>query len=384
MFTRLKAAFGLHLVLACCVIAQVSSPWAEPAEAIQFEAAPETGIELVEQDYSRTQISVRGPAVVVELRCRLTLANKSSRSLRGVTLAVQSAPGVPGGKASVIAPSLAAGPGERVPVDVSLRLVRPAPSAGEPLVTIAVDGVLYSDLSFRGPDAMSSRRRMTLLELEARQDRRRLASTLEAGGGEALRSEVLAVLERLASEPGLDVRLAGGDGRGVSASATAQMRPVELASLAVEETPLELVGGSARVAGARAVSPALEVRNLSGKAIRDFEVGWVVHDLAGRRYAAGAVPSTGGPLAAGGAGAVTEQRLFEFRRPGAEAFEIGAMSGYVRRVEFSDGTLWMPSRSALDKAELLDVEPLSNEEQRLAAVYRSQGLQGLIDELGKF
>lgn len=383
MSTHLRIACVLSLVLAGSVSAQVASSWADPAEAFEFHADPETGIELVESDFSRTQINVRGPAAVVELRCRLTFINRSSRTLRGVTLAIHSAPGLPGGKASVIAPSLAMGPGEQAPVDVSLRLVRPLPSAGEPLATIVVDGVLYSDLSFRGPDAMASRRRMTLLELEARRDRARLASTLAGGGAEALRGEVLAVLERLSSRPELEVRLAGG-GRGVSPAVRASMRPVELAFLNVEETPLELVGGSARVAGAQAVSPAIEVRNRSGKVIRDFEVGWVVQDLGGRRYAAGAVPSTGGPLAAGQGGAVSEQRLFEFRLRGAESFEIGGMSGYVRRVEFSDGTVWTPSRTALSQAALLDVEPISNEETRLAAVYRSQGLQALVNELGKF
>lgn len=383
MSTHLSWRCAIVLAFALAAPAQISSPWANPADAVRFLAPAETAIELTDRDFSRTEISVRGPAAVVELRCRLTLTNRSSRTLRAVTLAVQSAPGMPGGKAVVVSPSLAAGPGEQVPVDVSLRLVRPLSSPGEPLAEIVVDGVLYSDLSFRGPDEAASRRRMTLLELEARQDRQRLSDTLDARGPEGLRAQVLDVLERQAARTDLEVRLAGGDGRGVSPAARLGMRPVELAFLDLDETPLELLGGSALTSGARALSPAIEVRNRSGKAIRDFEVGWLVHDVEGRRYAAGAVPS-GGQLEAGRIGSVEAQRLFEFRRRGSQPFEIGGMSGYVRRVEFADGTLWTPSREALDQAALLDVEPLSSEESRLAAVYRSQGLQGLIAELARF
>lgn len=384
MSTHLSWRGAILLACALAAPAQISSPWANPADAVSFRASAETSIELAEKDFSRTEISVRGPAAVVDLRCRLTLTNSSSRTLRAVTLAVHSVPGAPGGKAVVVSPSLSAGPGERALVDVNLRLVRPLPSAGQPLAEIVVDGVLYADLSFRGPDEISSRRRMTLLELEAREDRKRLAQTLSARGPEALRAQVLDVLERQASRPDFEVRLAGGDGRSVSPAVRAGMRPVELAFLDVDETPLELLDGSALAGGGRAVSPSIEVRNRSGKAIRDFEVGWLVHDVEGRRYAAGAVPSTGGQLEAGRVGSVEAQRLFEFRLRGPEPFEIGGMSGYVRRVEFADGTLWAPSREALDRASLLDVEPLSSEESRLAAVYRSQGLQALIAELARF
>ncbi len=384
MSTRLSCVLLALAALAAPSAAQVPSPWADPADAFAFQAAAETGLELVERDFSRTVISVRGPAAVVELRCRLTLANRGSRTVRGVTLAVRSAPGLPGGKALVTAPSLSAAPGDLVSVDVSLRLVRPLPSAGEPLAEIAVDGALYADLSFRGPDAMASRRRLTLLELEARRDRERMSATLAAEGPEALRAQVLAVLERQAADSGLEVRLAGGDGRTVSPALQASMRPLELAFVDLEGAPLEVFGGSSRVAGSAAASPALEVRNRSGQAIRDFEIGWLVRDAAGRRYAAGAVPSSGRPLPPGGVGGVAEQRVFELSLRSGESFEIAGVSGYVRRVELADGAVWTPTREALEEAALLDVEPISSEESRLAAIYRGQGLQGLLNELARF
>ena len=60
------------------------------------------------------------------------------------------------------------------------------------------------------------------------------------------------------------------------------------------------------------------------------------------------------------------------------------MSGYVRQVEFEDGSLWIPSRESLEKSSLTAATPVSVEEQRLSALYRDQGLDALVSDLGKF
>ena len=369
-FPGIRAAALLALAGGWGLQAQSPAVWSDPAQAIVFRAAPETGLELVGRDFSRTQISIRGAAAVVELRCRLTLVNRTERTLRSVALAIQSAPGSPGGKATVTAPSLSVARGEEFPVDVSLRLVRPLPAPGAPLAEIVVDGVLYADLSFRGPDETAARRRMTLLELEARRDRARLAAVLAERGGEALRAEALATLERQASRPALEARLAGGDGRGVSPTLEASMQPLELAFLDLQQAPLEIVAGASRVAGAQAISPSLEVRNRSPKTVRDFEVGWVVNDRAGRRYAAGAIPSTGGPLAAGALARVEAQRLFEFRLAGATVRD--RRDERLRAAGGVRGRLGGSTRQAPDAAAVLDVEPLSTE-SRLATIIAAKG-----------
>jgi hypothetical protein len=53
-------------------------------------------------------------------------------------------------------------------------------------------------------------------------------------------------------------------------------------------------------------------------------------------------------------------------------------------VEFTDGSVWIPSRADLGTPQLQRVIAPSDEEQRLAQVYRKKGLQALIAELNKF
>jgi len=45
--------------------------------------------------------------------------------------------------------------------------------------------------------------------------------------------------------------------------------------------------------------------------------------------------------------------------------------------------VWAPSRQDLDKPELRDALPPSAEEQRLTDIYRTRGLEALMQELKK-
>jgi len=60
------------------------------------------------------------------------------------------------------------------------------------------------------------------------------------------------------------------------------------------------------------------------------------------------------------------------------------MSGYISSVEFTDGTYWIPTHSALDDKHLRTLVTPSPEEQRLLKIYSRKGLNGLIEELKKF
>ena len=55
-----------------------------------------------------------------------------------------------------------------------MRLLRPLSAAPGPLVEISLDGVLFDDLTFFGPNKLNSRRTMMVWELEARRDRKHL------------------------------------------------------------------------------------------------------------------------------------------------------------------------------------------------------------------
>jgi hypothetical protein len=60
------------------------------------------------------------------------------------------------------------------------------------------------------------------------------------------------------------------------------------------------------------------------------------------------------------------------------------MTGFVSSVEFADGTLWIPTRGDLGSPQLQRVVAPSDEEQRLAQIYRKKGMKALVAELNKF
>ena len=63
---------------------------------------------------------------------------------------------------------------------------------------------------------------------------------------------------------------------------------------------------------------------------------------------------------------------------------IEAMTGYVSSVEFTDGSLWIPTRGDLANPRLQKIAAPSAEEQRLVQLYRRKGLNALIEEVKKF
>jgi len=166
--------------------------------------------------------------MVLDLHTALTLRNSSQRRIRGVTLLVQAQEFSPGGRGSVAVPSLDVRPGETFPVRIDLRLLRPLAAGGGPLAEVSLDGVLFDDLSFYGPDRLSSRRSMTIWELEARRDRRYFKSVLEARGPAGLQREIVESLDRMA--PRLDVQVIR---RGRSTAVAAQERDCQFAFLQI-------------------------------------------------------------------------------------------------------------------------------------------------------
>jgi hypothetical protein len=298
-------------------------------------------------------------------------------------LLVQAQEVTPGGKGSVAVPSLDVRPGETFPIRIDLRLLRPLMAGGGPLAEVSLDGVLFEDLSFYGPDRLNSRRSMTTWELEARRDRRHFKSVLEARGPEGLREAIVESIERLAERPRLDVQVIR---RGRATAVAAQERQCNFAFLQIPDSPLEPVSGLARVAGGEARAPRIEVRNRSDRPVRYFEIGWIIRDREGREFLAGSVPAanSGLTLAPGAKGQVGEDASLRFTRAAGQSVAIDGMTGFVSEVEFSDGTMWIPARAALDDPRLRSVLAPSAEEQRLADLYRRRGLAALVNELKKF
>ena len=362
--------------------------WQDPVKAIAFQLSPDVGLSIVSQDLGDTEIYTRGGAIVIDLRCGLVVKNNGKQNVRGVVFAVLAQQLTAGGKASVAVPSLSVAPGQSFPVKLNLRLLRPLPGPPNPLVTVTADGVLLADLSFRGPDTLDSRRRMTAWEMEARREREYFEAVLKSGGEEELQQEMLGSLARQKRRPRVEARLAGGGGTVSSAVSATAERQVQLAFLDFPNSPLELVSGAAEVSGATASSPRIRVRNRSQRPVRYFEMGWLVSDASGTRYSAGSIPPPTPELnlKPGETLSTSRQRQFSFTSPNGSqsSFAIQGMSAYFRQVQFEDGSVWIPARQDLARSELTESIPVSAEEQRLSDIYRVKGLKALIEELRRF
>jgi hypothetical protein len=365
MSTRNKAAAFL-LGGALAIWAQQ----APPSLKVNFPADSPVALLSVGSGESRSE--ARGGALVLDLHTALTLRNAGPRPIRGITLLVQAQEFTPGGKGSVAVPSLDVRPGETFPIRIDLRLLRPLLAGGGPLAEVSLDGVLFDDLSFYGPDRLNSRRSMTVWELEARRDRRYFRSVLDARGPDGLRQEIQDSVGRMALR--LDVQVVR---RGRATALASGERECKFAFLRIPDSPVEPVGGMADVAASEARAPRIDVVNRSSRAVRYFEIGWIIKDRDGREFLAGSVPaaSSGLQLAPGAKSQVFEDVALKFSREAGQPVAIDGMTGFVSQVEFADGSIWIPSRTALAP---------SPEEQRLADLYRRRGLAVLVNELKKY
>ena len=368
MSTSTKLACLAALAWAWSAAAQVAG-----AEKLRIDFPPESPLAVVSMDWGSSKAEARGGAMVLELNTALTLRNTGSRTIRSVTLMVLAQEVTPGGKASVTVPSLNVAPGGVFPVRINLRLLRPLQQGAGALVTVSLDGVLFDDLSFYGPNRLDSRRIMTVFELEARRDREYFKRVLAERGPEGLQQEVLLSLARQAERPRIGIRVA----RRVTNLEGAQ--EYRIAALAIPSAPVETVSGAARMNTRMADAPRLVLRNLSRKRVRHVALGWIFKDVSGRTIEAGTVPARV-DLAPGAEVEVQGGRALHFSEP----LMVESMAGYIGYVEFADGEVWVPSREDLAAAGLDRIVSPSPEEQRLSNLYRKKGLNALIEELNRF
>ena len=344
----------------------------------RIEFPNDSPVAVLGSDYGDSNETARGGAMVVDLHAALSLRNSSQRRIRGITFVVTAQEMMPGGKGSVTLANLDVGPGDTFPVRIDLRLLRPLQGGMAVPVQVGLDGVLFEDLSFYGPDKLSSRRMLTVAELEARRDRRYFKTLLAEGGPQKIQNEILGILQRQADHPALDVQMVRGRATNLDSE-----KPLQFAFVRLADAPIEPLAGTARVAGNEARAPRLEVKNRSDRAIRYLEIGWILQDRQGREFLAGSVPAEL-TLAPGQKSQVLKETTLKFpTRPG-QSLSIQAMTGFVSNVEFADGNVWIPSRSDLSDSRLRGVVGPSAEEQRLVQLYRKRGLNAVLEELKKF
>lgn len=368
-----RVPIGL-LAFVAAASAENSGQWL----AVQFP--PDSPVLFVSFNMGPSTVRPLGMSMALDLHASLRLRNVGTKPISGLTLRVEAEDLKPGGKASVIMPSLNVQPGEVFPVRIDTRLLRPfnVPNGTNALVQISLDCALFGDLSAYGPDQLHSRRTLLVFELEAKRDRRYLAKLLEDRRLPELREELNFGLQdfnpqqlglELLRSPQLDSR---------------DEKPLNVNPVSFRSSPVQPLRGVAQVAGNEVRGPHVEVQNISRKAVRSVGMGWIVRDERGREFVAGSAPSVL-QLAPVATASMVEPGTLRFSRATGPPMTIGALMAFVNDVEFADGKLWIPSRSDIDEAtsdpvlrrELAD----SPERQRLAEIYRKKGMSGLSEEL---
>jgi hypothetical protein len=162
-------------------------------------------------------------------------------------------------------------------------------------------------------------------------------------------------------------------------------RTATFAFLNFPDSPVQPVEGWALLAGNQVRAPRINVVNHSSKPVRYVELGWVVRDRNGREYMAASLPASDPALVIppNGTARVLQDTALRFTREGRPV-DIQGMSGFVSQVQFADGKVWVPNRQNLQNASLMQVLPPSAEEQRLTDLYRTKGLNALVEELKKY
>jgi hypothetical protein len=378
------------------------SAGSDAASSVKIDLPADSPVTLISASTGQSRVTPQGGMLVLDLHMSLTLRNSGAHSVRGVALLITAQEFTPGGKGAVARPCIDVPAGQNFTVPIDIRLVKPVQQATGPLVHVQLDGVLFDDLSFYGPNRVkSSQRDLTLWEVEAQRDRTYYKQILQAKGEEGLKKEVLSSMGKAGDRPQLDVALSH-NGRAVGSAAVnaSDAGPaadkVHFAFLRMPDAPVLAVQGQADIAGNEVRSPWIDLQNLDKKkAVRYVEIGWIVKDKEGNEYLVGSVPGSGvSALNTSGAspGAVIQAGMRGRLEPGStlkfshagKAIGIQSMTGFVSQVEFADGKVWVPSRKDLDSSPLLRTMSPSTEEQRLLDIYAKQGLSALISDLAKY
>ena len=349
-------------------------PSGQPTLAHRVDLPGDAPVALVGDEWGGSGATIRGSAYQLDVRVSLSLRNASQRRIRSITLTVTAQEAAPGGKASISIPSLDVAPGETFPVRGDLHLLRPIGAGSGPMVEVSLDGLLFDDLTFYGPDKLHSRRSMLVWELEARRDRQYFRAVLEQAGHDGLQKEMLASMAREADRPQYGVQAM----RGHTTDPTGE-QDLKFAFLHFPDAPVEPMDGLAHIAGNEARAPKVVVHNRSARAVKYLEIGWIVKDQQGREFLAATVPAEMRMPSHSSTQILDDTSLrFDPRT------SIQSMTGFISHVEFTDGAIWIPSHAELDDPTLRHVVAPSPEEQRLVQIYRKRGVAAVIDELKKF
>lgn len=371
------------LAYAALAVACAAQPARAQVPQVAVDIPDGVPLRVAAQDFSDSESEVRGGAIVIHLSGSVHFRHHGADPVRAIALRVAAGEETLGGRATVTMPSLHTAQGESFEVPLNLRLVRPLPVGQASAVRIEPDAVLFASLAAAGPDRLDSIRKLTVLEMEARRDREHFLALWQRGGKPALTAAMQASLRRQAARPLLEVRLAGQGPATVAAAAP--VREMEIAVVNQPDAPLILESGSARVRGSVSDAPRFLLRSRGGRAVRHFDIGWLVRDGDGSLYSVGSAPvAEQADVAGPQAQETTGEGRFLIRPASGGNPAIDAMLAYLRSAQFDDGTVWVPSRETLEASRLAEAVPVSAEERRLSQLYRERGADAIAEELRRF
>ncbi len=362
----------------------------DPRQFVEVQLPADSPLELVRVDYGNSRIQRSHNGMLMDLDLVLTLRNRSGKPVEGLALALGYGFGRAGGWNAVSGIRL--NPGESYAAAAHMRSeieLPPTRSRSRPVdlpssLRVRLDSVLFADGTAYGPDQVRALGAMRITQAESARDRRFLQALLREGGS----ARLLAALEKRAGQGEASGEAVQGGPRTLAGEAAERARALaELADFRVVQfagAPLEIMAARARVYQGGLADPSLEVRNVSNAVVADFQVAWVLRGAFGSEFRAASLAgatkltASGFPLPSGA--------LLMWSNP--TVLEIGNAAGsilsgrvYLRAVQFADGRIWVPERSALEAAALGPVAGTSPELFRLLSLYRSRGMVAVLSEL---
>ena len=371
------------LLLAAAGLLSAQDAKVNISDSFKFNLPEGSPLSMLSVNYENSHAAARGGALVIDLHMSVVLRNQDHRRVHGLTMLIAAQEGAPGGRASQSFPTLDVGPNESFPVRIDVSLIRPLQSSGGPLVQVSLDGVLFDNLTFYGPDRLHSKRSLTFYEMENQRDRKYLKQVLAAKGPEGIKNEMIDSINRQSARRGIDVQVTRG-ARVTAQAATTPDVHSQFAFLQLPNSPVQPVEGWAEISGNEARNARIQVRNSSPSTVRYVELGWLIKDQDGREFLAGSVPASEDDLfylPPNQQTRLSQDSALKFARGAKSPLNIQHMRAYVSEVEFGDGKVWVPSREALVQSHLLEIVPPSPEEQRLAGLYLKKGAEAVIQDL---
>jgi RNA polymerase sigma-70 factor (ECF subfamily) len=307
-----------------------------------------------------------------DVHVAMMLRNIGERRIAAVAFRIESRVSGHSMFSSVAAEGLTAETGERVPIGATLRL--PADNRSS-VVNLALDCVLFADLTSYGPDREGTRLLLTANEVASQRERTFLRQSIAGGNLAGVRRELDFGLDPTPQSATYDVV----DLSRPPTAADRSSSGIQFQSMKLDGSPVLVRPGPSA-----SDSFAVTARNVSAHLISWMEIGVAEIDERGQLALAIDLPLKVRLRPDETAGASMLDRL-RLRRHFSHAL-AGTEFLYVRAVQFEDGTWWEPDvqrAGARDFAPaVLNLVDASPARTRLAALFRRAGMGAVEQELG--